>query len=483
MERDQEKGISSDASKKAGHGVRNTLLLGVFWRILIIEGILLAGTLLYEAATASAEAAHLLWYAVRILSLVAVIILFMMVTLRSFLTRKIISPLEAIVRANRRLQDNDPDARKIPLSGDTPREIKEIVSSRSRMLETIFKISEERLHLVDFIRDTFGRYLSKKVVDEILESPEGQKIGGRREKVTILMSDLRGFTSLSETKDPEEMVLLLNRYLERMSKVILGYDGMIDEFIGDAILAVFGVPEKRNDDPFRAVACAIAMQNSLRELNEEIVNEGYPPLEMGIGINTGSVIVGNLGSEMRMKYGIVGATVNTAARIESNTIGGQVLIGESTYELVKDLVTTEPPQTAMMKGLRKPLVSFPVTAIGPPYDMQLIRRPYKEDGVEINLPFHCWKVEDKKIAGESMWGETTMLQENLIRASIDPPLEPLTDIKLIFDFCMEAHCFDDIYAKVIDLDRQKEKPTHHLSITSISQKDRKVVKKWISEAS
>ena len=210
------------------------------------------------------------------------------------------------------------------------------------------------------------------------------------------MSDLRGFTSLFETKDPEELVLLLNRYLERMSKVLLGYDGMIDEFIGDAILAVFGVPEKRNDDPFRAVACALAMQNSLRELNDEIVKEGYPPLEMGIGINTGSVIVGNIGSEMRIKYGIVGATVNTAARIESNTIGGQVLIGEETYELVKGLVTIETPQTAMMKGLRKPLVSFPVTAIGPPYDIQLTPRTDSEKGVDINLPFHCWKVEKRK---------------------------------------------------------------------------------------
>jgi class 3 adenylate cyclase len=481
MELDQEKYIPSDSSEKKQHGVRRTLLMGVFWRILIIEGILLAGTLVYEAVSTNAEAAHLFWYAVRILSLVALIILFMMVTLRSFLTRKIISPLEAIVRANRRLQENDPEAREIPISDRAPREIKEIVSSRSQMLGTIFKISEERLHLVNFIRDAFGRYLSKKVVDEILESPEGQKIGGRRETVTILMSDLRGFTSLSETKDPEEMVLLLNRYLERMSKVILGYDGMIDEFIGDAILAVFGVPEKRNDDPFRAVACALAMQNSLRELNEEIVYEGYPPLEMGIGVNTGSVIVGNIGSEMRMKYGIVGATVNMAARIESNTIGGQVLIGEETYTLVKDHVTTDPPQTAMMKGLKRPVVSFPVTAIGPPYDIQLTPRKDSEEGIDISLPFHCWKVEKKKISSESMLGETAMLQENLILASIDPPLEPLTDIKLIFDFCTDAHCFDDIYAKVVDLDRQKPKATNQLRITSISPKDRKVLKKWISE--
>jgi len=207
------------------------------------------------------------------------------------------------------------------LPTDAPREIKEIVHSRAEMLKNILEVSKERLNLVNFIRETFGRYLSKKVVEEILESPEGQKIGGRRETVTILFSDLRGFTALSETKNPKEMVQLLNQYLERMSKVIIKYDGMIDEFIGDAILTIFGVPDKRDDDPARAVACGLAMQNALLELNTEIEKEGYPPLEMCIGINTGTVIVGNIGSEMRMKYGIVGSAVNTASRIESNTTG------------------------------------------------------------------------------------------------------------------------------------------------------------------
>ena len=127
------------------------------------------------------------------------------------------------------------------------------------------------MHLVQFIRNTFGRYISKRVVDEILESPNGQKIGGRRKTVTIIMSDLRGFTALSETRDPEDMVRLLNRYLERMSKVIVEYDGLIDEFIGDAILTVFGVPEEHDGDPLRAVACALAMQNALVELNNELI--------------------------------------------------------------------------------------------------------------------------------------------------------------------------------------------------------------------
>ncbi|MEA3435178.1 MAG: adenylate/guanylate cyclase domain-containing protein [Thermodesulfobacteriota bacterium] len=470
-------------SKNEKNSVRKTVLMGVFWRILIIEGILLIGTLIYAALTEDKGTIELFWYAIRIISLVAIIVLFMMVTLKSFLEKRIISPLEIIASANQRFQNDDSSAREVSLPEDVPKEIRGILSSRTKMLDTILKISEERLHLVKLIRDTFGRYLSKKVVDEILESPNGQEIGGHRKTATIMMSDLRGFTSLSETRDPEDMVRLLNRYLERMSKVIMEYDGMIDEFIGDAILTVFGVPDEHDDDPLRAVACALAMQNALMELNNELMREGYPALEMGIGINTGSVIVGNIGSEIRAKYGIVGASVNIASRIESNTIGGQVLIGEATYRLVKELVTSEPTQTVMMKGLKKPLVIYPVTAIGPPYDVKLAYQVAGKNGIEISLPFHCWKVEDKKIASESMLGETITLNDNEITASIEPHLEPLTDIKLIFDFCMDAHCFDDIYAKILSSEKQKDKIINLLRITSINQKDRDILKKWISEIS
>ncbi|MBW2205216.1 MAG: adenylate/guanylate cyclase domain-containing protein, partial [Deltaproteobacteria bacterium] len=337
--RSKNRKLPPDPNKNEKNSVRAVVLMGVFWRILIIEGILLVGTLIYAALTEDKGSVELFWYALRIISLVAIIVLFMMVTLKRFLEKRIISPLESIAEANKRFQNDDSSPNDVNLPEGAPKEIKGIVSSRTQMLNTILKISEERLHLVKFIRNTFGRYLSKRVVDEILESPNGQEIGGHRKTVTVVMSDLRGFTSLSETRDPEDMVRLLNRYLERMSKVIVEYDGMIDEFIGDAILTVFGVPEEHDDDPLRAVACALAMQNALVELNNELTHEGYPVLEMGIGINTGSVIVGNIGSEIRAKYGIVGATVNMASRIESNTVGGEVLMGESTYRLVKEAVT------------------------------------------------------------------------------------------------------------------------------------------------
>jgi len=472
---------SSDVND--GEGVRKVLLMGIFWRILIIEGILLVWSLFYRfISDHHAQPIDLFWFALRITLLIAIIILFIMATFRRFLNRKIIMPLEAISASNRQLKDSDSVDVDLVLAEDTPREIKEIVTTRADLLSTIFKVSDERLRLISFIRDMFGRYLSKKIVDNILESPEGHKIGGRRETVTILLSDIRGFTGLSETMDPEKMVQLLNRYLERMTKIILEYDGIIDEIIGDSIMAVFGVPEKRDTDAERAMACALAMQNALLDLNNEFAGEGHPPFEMGIGINTGSVIVGNIGSEMRMKYGVVGTAVNTASRIESNTVGGQVLIGESTYRLVKDLVTCEAPQSFMMKGLKTPLVIYAVTAIGSPYNIELNVQPDHGGGVPMHLPFSCWKVEDKKIVDNVMSGETIMLRENVITASVVPPLKPLTDIKLGFDFCVDAHCVEDIYAKVLTVDGSADDAVHHLRITSISSQDKSILDKWMREA-
>ena len=325
-------------AKAKRQGVRKILIAGVFWRILAIEMVLLIWSLAYMAYSEGAMAADLFWYAVRILILVSIIIAFVTLSLRRFLNRVIILPLEKISQANRHLDTDAPDVNPVPLSRNTPAEIVEIVATRQRILASILKVSAERLQLVNFIRDTFGRYLSKKVVDEILASPEGHQIGGRRETVTILMADLRGFTRIADTYDAEQTMKLLNRFFGDMARIILRYDGTIDEFLGDGILTIFGVPEKHPDDPARAVACALEMQNRLVQLNARIAQEGYPPLAMGIGIHTGDVIVGNIGSEIRAKYGIVGNTVNIAARIESITTGGQIYISDHTYRLVEGRV-------------------------------------------------------------------------------------------------------------------------------------------------
>lgn len=467
-----------DAADRYIPGVKKVLLTGVFWRILAIEAILLIGSLAARAWLQESSGWDLFWYAMRIILLVAVIILFMWLTLSAFLRKKIIRPLEAIALANRRLQSNDPSGREVSLPADVPREIREIASSRQGMLAAITRIAEQRLRLVEFIKKTFGRYLSDKVVEEILSSPQGASLGGRRQQVTVLMSDLRGFTTLAASRDPEEMVTLLNQYLARMSGIIITHDGVIDEFIGDAILAVFGAPEPRRDDALRAVACAVEMQVALAALNRDLGEA----LEMGVAVNSGQVLLGNIGSEVRMKYGVVGDPVNLASRLESTTVGGQVIIGQTTYEMVKEMVTTTPAQTHLMKGFKQPLVGHPVLAVGPPYDLRLPASEALEEMTPMELPLSAWLVSGKEVMAGKLSGTSLALGDGILEVSLPEKLAPGSDLKLNLELCVDAHCFGDIYAKVLDVREHPQGHTLLLRLTGLSDADRRMLRRWREQA-
>lgn len=186
---------------------------------------------------------------------------------------------------------------------------------------------EQRAH---FVRETFGRYLDDAVVHTLLDDPAGLRLGGEKREISILMSDLRGFTSLCERLPPETIVSLLNGYFGAMIDIVLAHGGTIDELLGDAMLVIFGAPLEQADHADQAVKCAIAMQCAMDTVNQHSAAEGLPRLEMGIAINTGEAVVGNIGSRKRTKYGVVGSHVNLTARIEALTVGQQVLISDAT---------------------------------------------------------------------------------------------------------------------------------------------------------
>jgi class 3 adenylate cyclase/CheY-like chemotaxis protein len=207
-----------------------------------------------------------------------------------------------------------------------------------------------------FIRATFGRYLSDEIVTDILERPEGLELGGDLREVTIMMSDIRGFTTLSERLEPAQVVTMLNRYLGAMTDIIMAHQGTIDEFIGDAILAVFGAPQHREDDADRAVRCALAMQAAMGALNAQNEREGLPPIHTGIALNTGDVIAGNIGSERRSKYGFVGHPMNVTSRIEDLSAGGEILISDSTLNKLSTEVDVLDSQELKVKGIDQSIV-------------------------------------------------------------------------------------------------------------------------------
>jgi len=176
-----------------------------------------------------------------------------------------------------------------------------------------------------FIRSTFGRYLTDEVLDQILSDEGRLSIGGERRVVSIMFTDLRRSTELSEALPPTDFIRMLNHYFSEMIEIINAWQGNILEFVGDAIVAVFGAPRENEDSARDAVACAVAMQRRMKAVNAWNREQGYPEIAMGIGLHTGEAILGNIGSETRTKYDMIGRNVNLASRVQGYTTGGQIL--------------------------------------------------------------------------------------------------------------------------------------------------------------
>lgn len=255
-----------------------------------------------------------------------------------------------------------------------------------------------------FIFETFGRYLSNEVVESLLQTPEGLKLGGETRKVTLLMSDLRGFTQLADRIPPDRVVRLLNNYLETMVDVLLSFQGTIDEFIGDAILAIFGAPVLREDDALRAVACAVEMQRAMERVNDFNRREGLPVVEMGIAIHTGEVVVGNIGSDKRAKYGVVGSPVNLTARIESYTVGGQILVSDRTRKEGGADLSVGTEVVVQMKGFEKPVSAWDVRGVAGAFNLFLPAREESLVGLRGPLPVRFATISGQRVDGPESEG-------------------------------------------------------------------------------
>jgi adenylate cyclase len=208
----------------------------------------------------------------------------------------------------------------------------------------------ERLQKQAQARASFERFLPRQVVDQILRSPEQIRLGGVRQKVTALFADIRNFTTLSESSTPELIVNLLNRYFSLVSEVIFRHGGTLDKYIGDGLMALFGAPYTGELDAVQAVRAAIEMQRAMVGFNEKLQAENLPSISIGIGINTGSAIVGYIGSETRLDYTAIGDTINIASRLEGLSQPGQIVISENTMQALDESFALRSLGTERLKG-------------------------------------------------------------------------------------------------------------------------------------
>ena len=299
-----------------------------------------------------------------------------------------------------------------------------------------------------FIRQTFGRYLTNEVVASLLDDPTGLALGGEKREVSLLMADLRGFTSLSERLSPEAVVKILNHYLGTMVDVILQHQGTIDEFIGDAIFVIFGAPGHQADHASRAVACAVAMQLAMEEVNAYNQREDLPTVAMGIGVHTGEVVVGNIGSEKRAKYGVVGRHVNLTARIESYTVGSQVLISETTRQAVSEELTITNQLDIEAKGVDKPITISEVRGINGSYNLHLPESTETLQRLQEAIALQCAVVEGKHLGGALFPARLVKLSDTSGEIHTDQPVMLWSNLKIQLPILHTTGSSADVYAKV-----------------------------------
>jgi class 3 adenylate cyclase len=337
-----------------------------------------------------------------------------------------------------------------------------------RLKQNLARKNEELDKANRFIRDTFGRYVSEEVVDRVLDSPEGLELGGEEREVTVLMSDLRGFTAIVERISPAQAIGFLNLYLEKMVEVITRYQGTIVDIIGDAIMVMFGAPLRCDDHADRAIGCAVVMQITMDEVNQEVPVAGIPELEMGIGIHTGIAVVGNIGSQQRTKYGAVGSHVNLASRIESYTTGGQVLISDQTLQSATVPIRRKGSLEIEPKGAARRIALHDVAGIGGPYNLSLPEADEALAPVTPPVPVSFTVLEEKVVGRTVFPGLLVEVGPKEARIAAETPVAPLSNLKVrLAPAGEDGTDGPELYAKV--LAGTDGPPDHlHVRFTSVA---------------
>jgi len=316
-------------------------------------------------------------------SLIAVIVLSIAFLIGYFFSGTLTRPIKLLVGFSKEISKGNFQIRMKPKGRD---EIATLTQSFNEMAEGL----EER----DRVKDIFNKFHNKEVADQLLSGKVS--LGGERKQAVVFFSDIRGFTDMSEKMSPEEVVEMLNEYMTEMVRMIQGRDGVVDKYVGDAIMALWGTPIAHPNDPERALRACLDMRLALKELNDRRLARGQTPLKIGMGVNLGPVIAGNIGSEERMEYTVIGDTVNTAARIEAMTKahGTDLLVSDALYQKLQDKFIFEKAKETRVKGKTDALVVFKVNGyIGENGEEIVIETPYSRYKAEADAKVYMDEAE------------------------------------------------------------------------------------------
>jgi len=323
--------------------------------------------------------------------------------------------------------------------------------------------------------------LAAGVRQAILQARPGGGVSESR-RVTILLSDLRGYTATAERYPALVMVEALNRYLEKMSEIILRHGGIIDKFMGDAIMALFGAPKPMDNDVEAALRCAVEMQAAMEEVNRTNQMIDMAPLYMGIGINTGEVVVGQLGSHYHSEYTVIGDEVNLTSRLEAHCLRGQILLSEKAYTLAQDYIEIGQVSDVHVKGKKSQVRMYELKAITRPERMAVppgdVRRGPR---VEVDMPVDFQLVHGKSVRPERLLGQVVDISYGGMYMRSPAFLPAFSDIKLMLAVSPLAQDLLEMYGKVLRVNAHREGYEYHIEFTAIDVRAQQVLKEWVDD--
>ncbi|PYS23585.1 MAG: hypothetical protein DMF72_09325 [Acidobacteria bacterium] len=283
-------------------------------------------------------------------------------TIGRTITRKVMKDRVALLSQDAAADEQFAGADRLdPFSAFKPDDLELISAVAAQTAIAVENVrAHERLAKEEVARANYSRFLPEYVVKQMLENPESFKLGGVTQTITVLFADIRGFTRISEHAPPEKIVQLLNRYFSAMTDIIFAHGGTLDKYLGDGLMALFGAPTVTPKDAANAMSAAVAMQRRMLSINDELRAEGYPEIGIGIGLHTGEVIVGYIGSERRSEYTAIGDSVNTASRLESNAKAGEILVSEVTAQAARSRYQLAERDPISVKNREQPVPLFEI---------------------------------------------------------------------------------------------------------------------------
>jgi len=307
-------------------------------------------------------------------------------------------------------------------------------------------------------------------------------------QVSILLSDLRGFTALTERCNASDLIALLNRYFSRMCEVIFRYHGTIDKFMGDGIMVLFGAPETGRDDLVRAIACATEMQCVMDEVNAVNRTMSMPQIFMGIGINTGQVVAANIGSELHREYTVIGDHVNLASRIEAHSLRGQILLSEHSYQLAKEFVEVGDAKEVLVKGKREPVKLYELKSTRLPHFMAVpVREVRDSPRIPISMPLIFQIVDGKQVLPELHHGQIADISYSGMLVLLKTPVPANTEVKFSVALSLLSPEVTDIYARALRVtglsqDGLLQEYECSLEFTSIGEAGQKAIRQFVDRS-